>query len=212
METLRFTASISILAFASGTICWFQLGKAGHLHRPVVFIGDDSHRRILNSWKFHLAVRHLFGGQSFQQSVRGLKSAMEALTVLFGSYFAPKTHWFCTFTRENEPSVPSDSHFQLDNSVVFAQGADRKNWWERSWAKFRLFSLTNSYLCHVTFTLICFIAAPLCLGYTHQLLQTTPAPIRLSNLSRKNNPLMLTGDRGRTAPKTIAYGKISDTS
>ena len=123
-ETLRFTASILTwhfdMAFALGKICWFQLGKAGRFHRPVVFIGDDGHRRILNSWKFHLAVRHLFGGQSFQQSVRGLKSAMEALTVLFGSYFATKTHWFCTFTRENEPSVPSDSHFQLDNSVVFA--------------------------------------------------------------------------------------------
>ena len=54
METLRFTASISILAFASGTICWFQLGKADRLHRTVVLIGDDGHRRILNSKKIPL--------------------------------------------------------------------------------------------------------------------------------------------------------------
>ena len=173
------------MAFALGKICWFQLGKAGRLHRPVVFIGDDGHRRILNSWKFHLAVRHLFGGQSFQQSVRGLKSAMEALTVLFGSYFATKTHWFCTFTRENEPSVPSDSHFQLDNSVVFAGSGPEELVGKGCCANFHLFSLTNSYLSRDLHSDLLHCDSSLSrLHSTVINLQTSLPPLRLSNLFR----------------------------
>ena len=100
-----------------------------------------------STWTTVDAICLVADSASVDSSSPGLKNALKALPVLFGSYFAPKTHWFCTFSREKEPpvfpddpSVPSDSHFHFDNSVLFAQGTSRKKW-KRGWANFRSFFL-----------------------------------------------------------------------